>query len=368
MKFICNTEELSNALSTVSKAISAKPNIPILEGIKLSVEGDTVTLTATDLELFIETKIKATVKIEGDCVVTGKFLNEFVKKLTYLDEIELEKLGNTISIRYGENETEIQCLEEDTYPEIRKVSDDIYMKVKQGDLKDAVDAISYCVAQDDTHPILKGILLDLKGEELTAVALDGYRLGYAKCAVTDSSTESYKIIIAGRTLSEIAKILEEGDEIVKITMQKNIVLFDLGNTVITTRLIDGDFIDYKKLIPATYTTHVTLEKDKFISGLDRASLVARKQKHNYLKLSISGNVIEINSTSDIGKIRETVNCVLEGKELDIAFNSRFLSDALSKIREDFIDVKFSGATSPTIIVPKEGDKFLYMVLPIRMLG
>ncbi len=368
MKFICNTEELSNALSTVSKALSAKPNIPILEGIKISVQGDTVTLTATDLEVFIETKIKANVKIEGDCVVTGKFINEFVKKLTYLDEIELEKLGNTISIKYGENETEIQCLEEDTYPEIRKVSDEVYMKVKESDFKEAIEAISYCVAQDDTHPILKGILLDLNGEQLTAVALDGYRLGYAKCEVVDASKESYKIIIAGRTLSEISKILEEGDKIVKITMQKNIVLFDLGNTVITTRLIDGDFIDYKKLVPATFTTHITLEKDKFISGLDRASLVARKQKHNYIKLSISGGIIEINSNSDIGKIRETVNCVIEGKDLDIAFNSRFLADALTKIKEDFINIKFSGATSPTIIVPKEGDKFLYMVLPIRMIG
>ncbi len=368
MKFICNTEELSNALSTVSKAISSKPNIPILEGIKISVHEDTVTLTATDLELFIETNIKASVKIEGECVVTGKFITEFVKKLTYLDEIELEKLGNTISIKYGENETEIQCLEEDTYPEIRKVSDDIYFKVKEGDLKEAIEAITYCVAQDDNHPILKGILLEAQGETLTAVALDGYRLGYAKCSLIDNSSEKSKIIIAGKTLSEITKILGEGDKVITVKMQKNIVLFDLGNTVVTTRLIDGDFIDYRKLVPATFTTHITVQKDSLISGLDRASLVARKQKQNYLKLSISNGIIEINSTSDIGKIRESVNCVLEGKDLEIAFNSRFLSDALTKIKEDFIDVKFSGASSPTIIVPKEGDKFLYMVLPIRLVG
>ena len=368
MKFICNTEELSNATSTVSKAISAKPNIPILEGIKLSVNGDTVTISATDLELFIETKIKATVKIEGECVVNGKFLNEFVKKLTYLDEIELEKLGNSLSIKYGDNETEIQCLEEDTYPEIRKVSDEVFMTVKEGDLKEAVESIVYCVAQDDTRPILKGILLDLCGEQLTCVALDGYRLGYAKCDVIDSSKESAKIIIAGKTLSEISKILEEGDKAVKITMQKNVVMFDLGNTVITTRLIDGDFIDYKKLIPVTFTTKVTVNKDNFVSGLDRASLVVRNKKQNFLKLSISGTVIEINTASEIGKIRETVTCVTEGKDLDIAFNSKYLYEALSKIKEDFIDVKLSGATSPSIIVPKEGDKFLYMVLPVRMIG
>ncbi len=368
MKFLCNTEEFANALSTVSKAIASKPNIPILEGIKISVSEDIVTLTATDLELFIETKIKGTVKIEGECVVTGKFLTEFVKKLTYLEEIEIEKLGNTISIKYGDNETEIQCLEEDTYPEIRKVSDEIYITVKEGDLKEAIESITYCVAQDDNHPILKGILLEAKGDVLTAVALDGYRLGYAKCELIDNSKESSKIIIAGKTLTEIAKILEESEKVIKITMQKNIVLFDLGNTVITTRLIDGDFIDYRKLVPATFTTHITVEKDNLISGLDRASLVARKQKQNYLKLSISNGSIEINSTSDIGKIRESVNCVLEGKDLDIAFNSRFLSDALSKIKEDFIDIKFSGASSPTIIVPKEGDKFLYMVLPIRLVG
>jgi DNA polymerase-3 subunit beta len=143
MKFICNTEELSNALGTVSKALSSKPNIPILEGIKISVLGDTVTLTATDLELFIETKIKATVKLEGDAVVNGKFINEFVRKLTHLNEVEVEKSGSTLVIKYGDNETEIQCLEEDTYPEIRKVSDEVFMTVKEGDLKEAVESIVY---------------------------------------------------------------------------------------------------------------------------------------------------------------------------------------------------------------------------------
>lgn len=369
MKFIANSEELSNALGIVSKALSVKPNIPILEGIRISAEGDTVTFSATDLELFIETKIKATVKIEGEVVVIGKFFNEFARKLTYVDTVEIEKGGSKLIVGYGGNETEVQCLEEETFPDIKTVGDDVYMVVKENELKEIIESVLYCVAQDDTRPILKGCLLELENERLTAVALDGFRLGMAKCGVIDSSVPTTKMVVPGKTLNDIVKILDDSDNKVKISVQKNFVMFDLGNTVITTRLIDGDYIAYKKIIPVNYTTRVTVNKDALETGLDRAGLIARNNtKKNYLKLSLGADTIEINSDSELGKIRETVNCVTEGKELEIAFNSRFLFDALNKVKEDFINIQFSGSTSPALILPKEGDKFLFMVLPIRMIG
>lgn len=369
MKFIANSEELANALATVSKALSSKPNIPILEGIKISALGDTVTFSATDLELYIETKIKASVKIEGDAVVTGKFFTEFAKKLTYVDRVEIEKAGSAILVSYGGNETEVQCLEEEAYPEIRTVGDDVYMLVKQNDLKEIVESVLFCVAQEDTRPILKGCLVELENESLTAVALDGFRLGYAKCPVIDSSVPTASMVIPGKTLNEIAKILDDSDDKVKVSVQKNFVMFDLGNTVITTRLIDGEYIAYKKIIPAAYTTRITINKEALVTGLDRVGLIARNNtKKNFLKLCLKGDTVEINSDSELGKIRETVNCVTEGKELEIAFNSRYLSEALNKVKEDFINIQFSGSTSPALILPKEGDKFLFMVLPIRMFG
>ncbi len=369
MKFFTNSTELSDALNTVSKALAGKPNIPILEGIKVEALGDTVTLSATDLDLFIQTKIKATVKIEGEAVVTGKFFTEFARKLTYVDEVGIEKAGNKIIVTYGGNETEVQCLEEEAFPELKTVGDDVYIVVKECDLREIIDSVLFCVAQEDTRPILKGCDLELEDEKLCAVALDGFRMGLKKCDVIDSSVPSTSFVVPGRTMNEISKILDDSDNKVKISVQKNYVMFDLGNTIITTRLIDGVYMAYKKIIPQTYTTRITVNKETLESVLDRAGLVARSNaKKNYLKLNMSGDLIEITSDSDIGKINETVPCTIEGKELEIAFNSRYLYDALSKIKEDFINIKFSGSTCPALILPKEGDEFLYMVLPIRMLG
>ena len=367
MKFICNPEELSQALSIVSKAISNKTNVPILEGIKIFVEGDTVTLTATDLELFIEKKIKATVSLEGEAVVTGKFFTEFIRKLNSFSQIEIEKLGVKLIVKYGENETEIQCLEEDTYPEIKNIGEDAGFSIKECDLKETLEKTIFCVAVDDSRPIPKGCLLDLKGDELTTVALDGFRLSICKCEVADAMGDA-KIVVPGKILGEITRIFEDSDNVVKVRIQKNNVLFDLGHTKITTRLIEGEYIQYEKIIPANSNSQIVVEKGALESGLDRASLIARNKKNNYLKLSISNGNVNISSNSDLGSIKENVACSLEGKDIDIAFNSKYLFEAFNKIKEDFIKISFIGSNAPAVVTPTDGEKYKFIILPVRLLG
>lgn len=368
MKFVCNPLALSEALNIVSKAIPVKPTIPILEGINIYAHGTTLTLTATDMEMFIERKLPAEILLEGELVVSGRIFTEFIRKLTELDTITIEKVGNNLlNICYGENETAIQCLNEETYPEIRQIDDDSSFSIREGDLKDTIERAVFCVAVEDSRPILKGCLMEVKNAVLTAVALDGYRLAVSKCGVNDYKGD-IKIIIPGKNLTEIAKVLTDSNEIIKVNIQKNNIMFDLGHTRITARLMEGEFLQYEKIIPITSQTTITVKKAEIENGLGRASLIARDMKNNYSKLSISNGMITIKSNSEVGNFRENVSCKMEGKDIEIAFNSRFLFDAFNRIKEDYIKIDFNGSSAPALILPLEGERFKYIILPVRLAG
>ena len=366
MKFFCNPAELSEALSVVSRALPAKPSIPILEGIKILAEGATVSLTATDSEVFIEKKIQAEVKLEGETVVTGKFFNEFVKKLQNVEKIELEKVQEKLFLRYLESETEIQCLNEDTFPITGRVDDENSFFIKECDLKEILEKVLFCIAHDDTRPVLKGCLLESEENNLSAVALDGYKLAVAKAKITEKKND-IKIIVPGKILSEIGRILSDNETDIKINIQKNNILFNLGHTIIIARLIEGEFIQYAKIIPTSSETCITVKKETLQECLDRASIIVRNKQNNYLKFLINNNQVVINTNSEIGSIREIAPCSLDGKGLEIAFNAKFLLEALSKIKNEFIKIEFPSPNSPALITPVDGDKFKFIVLPVRII-
>ncbi len=367
MKFICSTKELSDALNIVCKAISGKANIPILEGIKISACGDEVTLMATDLELYIRTKIKADVKLEGETVVTGRMFADFMRKVSD-DEVAVEKYSSTLSVNYGANVSEFQCMDDDAYPEPRELSGENGFTAKDKDLKEVIDGVIFCASQDDTRAILRGCKLAIEDDSLVAVALDGFRLAVTRCHVF-GVTGTLDVVIPAKNLQEIVKVIGEDDRDVRVTADKNQVLFDLGNTLITTRLLEGEFYQYQKIVPqSSPNTAIIVDKAALTTSLDRAALVA-KNKKNYVKLSISGDSIDIDSASEQGKIHERVTCSsVEGKDLPIAFNTRFLFDAFGRIKEDLIKMTFYSSTAPSLILPVEGDRYLYLVLPVRLIG
>ena len=367
MNFFCNPSELSEALSVVSKALPLKGVVPILEGIKIKAEGSKVTFTATDQEIFIERKINAEIKLEGETIVIGKLFADFAKKLTTLPQIQIEK-SDKLVIRYGINETEMQCLNEEGYPEIEDCEDDSRsFFIKEGDFKDALEKTLFCVALDDSRPILKGCLLEVKEGVLTAVALDGYRLALYKTKVRDEKGD-IKMVISGKMLKEISNITEFNETEIKVILQEKTVFFDLGHTKISTRLMEGDFLQYQKIMPVNFNSLVDINKNKLEEGLDRASLIIRNKKNNYLKLSVREKDILIQSNSELGSIKENIDCRLEGRELEIAFNSKYLHEALSKVKEDYIKIEFTSSNAPAVLRPIEGEKFKYIILPVRLLG
>lgn len=365
MLVVCQGLELSDAFLRVSKAISNKITNPILEGIKITAEDGTLTMSATDTELSIEKKIKAEIKVEGETVVPGRFITEFVKKLTN-SEIELElNERNQMTIRYDDSESVIQCYNPTDYPGFKKVETTEYFGITKKDFKTVVNKCIFSVALDDSRPILKGVLFDIAGKELSAVALDGYRLARVKKPIVSNLKKS--IVVPARSLSEISKLFDETDEVINVYIEENTIMIDLGDTKITSRLLEGDYMNYKQIIPANYETFVIVNRDQFVEALERATLLLRSAQNNFVKLDIKENNILLTSNSELGNVKENVPATVTGKDLIISFNPRYFLESLRVNTNEFVKICFNEASNPCVIVPTEDEEFLYLILPVRFM-
>ena len=364
MNIVCDGLELSDALLKVSKAISNKVTNPILEGIKLSAEDNILTLSATDTELSIEKKIKADVKEEGETVVPGKFITEFVKKLAN-EKIELRvNENNKMTISYTDSESAIQCYNANEYPSFRKIQTTEFFGISKKDFKTIVSKTIFAVALDDSRPILKGVLFDIDKNHMFALALDGYRLAKVKKNVDSSIKKS--IVIPSKSLSEITKLIDDGDGIINIYIENSSIMVDLGDTKVISRLIEGELMNYSNIIAANYETLIVVNKTHLEEALERASLLS-KVNNNFVKFDIKENVLQLTSNSEIGNIKENVSITLKGKDLTIAFNARYFIESLRVNTNEFVKICFNKATNPCVIVPIEEDEFLYLILPVRMI-
>ncbi len=362
----CSGLELSDAFLRVSKALSNKPTNPILEGIKISAEDNELTLSATDTDLSIEKKIKADIKVEGETVVPGKFITEFVKKLSN-SEIELEvNEKNQLLIRYDGNESIIQCYNAVEYPGFKKLKTDEWFGISQKDLKALISKTIFSVALDDSRPILKGVLFDIDQKEISTVALDGYRLARVKKKATANIKK--QIVVPTRSLNEISKLLDDSDDIINVYIDSNAIMIDTVDTKIISRLLEGDFVNYKQIIPMNYETFVIVNKLQLEDALERVSLLSKVGQNNFVKFDIKEGAVQLTSNSEIGNIKEKISAVLNGKDVTIAFNPRFILESLKASNDEFIKLCLNTSSNPCVIVPTEGDEFLYLILPVRMFG
>ena len=362
----CQGIELSDALLKVSKAISNKITNPILEGIKIIAEDQTLTLSATDTELSIEKKIKADIKVEGETVVPGRFITEFVKKLTNsIIELEVNE-RNQLTIRYDDSESMIQCYNPIEYPGFKRVRTDEFFGITQRDFKTCVNKSIFSVALDDTRPILKGVLFDINEKELNVVALDGYRLARVKKTINSSLKKS--IVVPTRSLSELNKLIDDDDEILNIYIDDYTIMADLGDTKVTSRLLEGDYINYRQIVPANYETFVIVNKEQFEEALERATLLSRTNNSNFVKFDIKENTLCITSNSELGNIKENIPVNVAGKDLVISFNPRYFLESLRVNTNEFVKICFNKSSTPCVIVPTEEDEFLYLILPVRVIG
>ena len=327
MKCVCEGIDLSDAVLKVVKACSSKTTVPVLECIKLNAKNDSLTLSATDGEISILKTIKAEIYEEGELCVPGKYFADFIKKLEGV-QITLYSEGKKMDIIYADSQTNMQVLSADDFPRIDTEINENSFKIKTSDLKDFIRSTSFCCATDDSRPILKGCQIVINGEDVCVTSLDGFRLATINGKVI-SSTGNMEIICPARTLSEIEKMIPESDEETEIFVQRGMILVAAGNTVLTSRLYGGDFIKKENIIPKSFITEVTVEKDALKASIERAAILVRNDKNSLIIFDIGGDKIEISSASEIGNVQEPVKAVIEGKDVKIAMNSKFIIDAVN---------------------------------------
>ena len=364
MLFRCDGLDLSEAVNKVLKAVSSKTISPILEGIKISAYGDSVVLSGTDLELSITKTIKAEVIDEGQTVVPGKLFGEYLRKLTN-EQISLElNERNQLRISYSDSEGFIQCMDVLEFPELKNIDKEQYFEVNRSDLKSLINNVIFAVAVDDSRPILKGVLFEIADNTVRAVALDGFRMAMANKSII-STTSNFSFIVPARSLSEISRMLDS-DEPVKIYVHSNNLMVDMNDTIITTRLLEGQFINYRQILNSNFNTTVSIKKSQLEDAIDRASLLSKGDKNSRVKFDITENSLVLTSDSEIGNVKENITVSMKGADITIAFNSKYFTDCLRATEDEYIKINFSNSISHCIVTPSENEDYLFLILPVRM--
>ncbi len=366
MHIRCHQEVLLDSVNTVLKAVSNRTTLPILECILIQTKNNQLVLVGNDLELGIESTIPADILSPGYVALEAKIFSEIIRKLPN-EEIEISVDENFMTtILCHNSKFQIAGQSGDDFPELPKVEKLQGITLPEPKLKDIIRQTLFSVAQEETRPILTGSLMQLKDDGLNMVSVDGYRISYRHIPLSIEN-EEIDVVVPGKTLGEISKILSgEESDLVTIYFTDKHVLFDLGSSTVVSRLLEGEFLRYEQSFSTDYETKILIDRKDFLVSIERAALISREGKKNPIKVELKSDKMVITSNTELGTAREEVEVSLEGKELIIAFNPKYLIEALKSIEEDQVEIYFISSLAPCIIQPVNGNHFKYLILPIRL--
>ena len=364
MKIICDKTLLSAAIDGVSRAVTLRSTVPVLEGILLKAEGFSLTLTGYDMELGIVTTIEANVLEPGDIVLNAKLLSDMVRRMP-AGQISISVADNgKTTIQGGVAQFEIQSMPAADFPQLPNTGAEETLTIKTGTFREMVERTLYAVSQDEKRPAHTGELFEIAADKLTVVALDGFRLAIVERPVT--ANKEIRIIVPGKTMNEVLRLLANDDEAeVRICANRRFVVFITAGYTIMSRLIEGEFLNYRNVIPDGYRTQAVLDTKGFIETIERASLIITERLKNPLRITFTDGKVIVRCQTSLGRVMDEFAAACEGDEVEIGFNNRYLLDALRNARTEQVRVQLSGPLSPVKILPAEGDDFLYLVLPVR---
>ncbi|AIE58532.1 DNA polymerase III subunit beta [Bacillus methanolicus] len=376
MKFIIQRDRLVQSVQDVMKAIASRTTIPILTGIKIVATEKGVTLTGSDSDISIESFIPkeedgnelVEIKEPGAIVLQARFFSEIVKKLpTETVDIEVQNHLQTV-IRSGKSEFNLHGLDAEEYPHLPQIKEENVFRIPTDLLKMMIRQTVFAVSTSETRPILTGVNWKIENNELTCIATDSHRLALRKAQIETENNESYNVVIPGKSLNELSKILDDSNDPIDIVITENQVLFKAKHLLFFSRLLEGNYPDTSRLIPTDSKTDVVVNLKEFLQAIDRAALLARDDRNNVVKFStFESQLIEISSnTPEIGKVVEEVQAQsIDGEELKISFSAKYMMDALKTLEGTEIKISFTGAMRPFLIRPINDDSILQLILPVR---
>ncbi|MDR0531167.1 MAG: DNA polymerase III subunit beta [Oscillospiraceae bacterium] len=369
MKFNCSVEAIAEACQNVQRAISSKTTIPALEGILVHALDDRLELTGYDLEVGIQTQIEAQVREAGAVVLNAKVLCEILRKLPG-ELVELECDSRCLaSISCGESRYRINGMGAEEYPELPSIVGGQPLPVPQGTLKEMIRQTIFAVdTNPNNKPIHNGVKFELLPGELRLAAVDGFRLALRKEAI-EYEGESMQFVVPPKALNELVRMAnEDSAEPVSVAVGRRHIVFDVGQYHMVSRLLDGEFMNYQAAIPTAFKTETAADTRALIGAIERISLIITEKIKSPIRCDIlpEEGRLEFSCATGVGTARDSVGADVTGEAFEVGFNNRFLLDALRACDTDQVRLHFNGAVLPVVILPPEGDRYLFMVLPVRL--
>lgn len=364
MRILCDRQALVDAVGSVQRAVASKSALPELEGILMKASGTSLFLAGYDMELGITTTIEAEVSEPGEMVLTAKLFSEIIRKLPGEEVSIIANENKNTTIRSGSSEFTIIGFSSEMYPELPTIKDGAAVTLPQNVLKSMIRQTLFAVAQTDTRPVHTGVKFELENQVLKLIAVDGSRLAIRSEPVKTS--EILNFVVPGKTLNEILKLLDDEDDPLYITVGTRHIILEIGGYSVFSRLLDGEFLPYRKAIPNDCTTSLRVNTRAMIDAVDRASLVINDRTKSPLICRFKDDEISVSCITALGSASDTVSAKIEGRQEEMGFNSRFLLEALRNSECDEILIELSGAQSPMVLKPTHGEDFLFLVLPVRL--
>lgn len=366
MKFSCEKALLQAAISTTSRAVSPKSSIPALEGILLEA-GNDLRLTGYNLETGIRTIVPADTREEGTLVLGARLFGEIVRKLPD-DIVTFQSENYMVNIKCGMSEFNILGTDPEEFPELPTVEYQNSLILPQSRLKAMISQTLFAVSDNESRPIHTGSLFEVDSNGLTIVSVDGYRLALRHEAIDKKEgAETFSFVVPGAALSEVEKICSDVDEPASVTQGARHVMFKVGDTMLVSRRLEGEFLAYRQAIPRNNTIHVEGETRALLSSIDRVSLIISDKLKSPLRCVFDSNLLKISTKTAIGDAYDECPLSGDGGGLEIGFNNKYLMDALKAAPADKVRLELTTGVSPCVILPTEGEEnFLYMVLPVRL--
>ena len=366
MKFSCEKYLLQSACGIASRAAASKSPIPALEGLLLQAS-DRLTVTGYDLRKGIYTQLEAEMKEQGSVVVGARLFGEMIRRLPDGIVTISTDINNNVNVKCGKSEFNFMGISPEDYPEMPVVDGVNNIALPQKILGSMINQTIFAVADNDMRPIYTGTLFDIEGDELTLVAVDGYRLAKRSEKLESARMENCSFVVPGSALADIERICGDGEELVKISVGAKHISFSIGETVVVSRRLEGEFLNYKKSIPESFKYTVKVDRGEFMSTIDRVALIVSERNTSPVRMSFNDGSIDCLCVTPIGRAEDVCTCDGSGEGLQIGFNDRYLKDALKAAAKEELNVCLNSASSPCIITAADGsDNFTYMILPVRL--
>lgn len=366
MQFSCEKSILQEAITTASRAVSSKSPIALLEGLLITAD-TAISLCGYNMSMGIRVTIGAQVTEPGSAVLNARLFGDIIRKLP--DDIIYVETNESLltTIRCGKTVFNLVASEARDFPQLPDVNtEDDPIILPQKTLKSMISQTIFAVSDNESKPIHTGCLFEAEGEQLNVVAVDGYRLSVRREALPTPCAQLKKFVVPGPALREVERILSETDHTVEIYPDERHILFRIDDTILITRLIEGEFLNYQAAIPTSFTATVQADVRSLITSIERVSLIVSEKLKNPVRMKFDGSLLQLSCITAIGKSYD--ECTYEGTvdNLEIGFNNRYLLDALRACPDGTVQMSLKGSLNPIVFTPQEGDAFTYLVLPVRL--